>query len=114
MKNMINKIHKTVFIADGVRLNKNVKIGELSSVWFNAVVRGDGSSVIIGRHSNVQDNCTVHAEKNPVMIGDYVTLGHNSIVHSAEIDSNCLIGMGAVIMDGCKIGKNSLIVLIPC
>jgi carbonic anhydrase/acetyltransferase-like protein (isoleucine patch superfamily) len=103
------KIHKSVFVAKGAFILGDVQIGEQSSVWYNAVIRGDELPISVGKFSNIQDNCTIHTETKPVRIGDYVTLGHNAVVHGAEIADNCLIGINAVILDGAKIGKNSLV-----
>jgi len=103
------KIHKSVFVAKGAVIIGDVEIGEKSSIWYNAVIRGDKKPIKIGKFSNVQDNCTIHTEFNRVKIGDYVTIGHNAVVHGAEIENNCLIGMNSVILDGARIGKNSLI-----
>jgi carbonic anhydrase/acetyltransferase-like protein (isoleucine patch superfamily) len=103
-------IDETVFIADGAKIVGSVSIGEYSSVWYNAVLRGDRSRIVIGRYSNIQDGCIVHSpERFPVRIGDYVTLGHGAKVHGAEIGDNTLIGMGAILMNGCKIGSNSVV-----
>jgi carbonic anhydrase/acetyltransferase-like protein (isoleucine patch superfamily) len=103
-------IHETVFIAEGARIVGSVTIGEHSSVWYNAVIRGDRSKIIIGKHSNVQDCCVIHSpDRFPVRIGDYVTIGHGAKIHGAEVSDNVLIGMGAILMNGCKIGTGSVI-----
>jgi carbonic anhydrase/acetyltransferase-like protein (isoleucine patch superfamily) len=103
-------IDETVFIADGVKIVGSVSIGEYSSVWYNAVLRGDRSRIIVGRYSNIQDCCVIHSpERFPVRIGDYVTIGHGAKIHGAEIGDNTLIGMGAILMNGCKIGGNSIV-----
>jgi carbonic anhydrase/acetyltransferase-like protein (isoleucine patch superfamily) len=99
-------IHQSVIIFPGARVVGDVKIGEKSSVWYNAVVRGDMGSVTIGKYSNIQDNCVVHS---PTVIGDYVTVGHAAVVHACEIMDNCLIGMNSTVLDEAKINKNSIV-----
>jgi carbonic anhydrase/acetyltransferase-like protein (isoleucine patch superfamily) len=99
-------IHKSVKIFPGARVVGDVKIGEKSSVWYNAVVRGDIGSITIGKYSNIQDNCVVHS---PTVIGDYVTLGHAAVVHACEILNNCLIGMNSTVLDEAKINKKSIV-----
>ena len=104
------KIDENVYIADGAKVMGDVTIGENSSIWFNAVVRADMDTITIGSNTNIQDNAVVHQDEGfPVRIGDYVTVGHGAIIHGAEIGDNVLVGMGAIIMNGCKIGKNSII-----
>lgn len=99
-------IYKSVKIFPGARVVGDVKIGEKSSVWYNAVVRGDIGSITIGKYSNIQDNCVVHS---PTVIGDYVTLGHAAVVHACEILNNCLIGMNSTVLDEAKINKKSIV-----
>jgi len=104
------EIADSAFIAQGARIIGKVKIGIGSSIWFNAVLRGDKDKIIIGRYSNIQDNSTLHTSTGyPVKIGDYVSIGHNCIIHGAEIGNNVLVGMGAIIMNGSKIGENSIV-----
>ena len=103
-------IHPSVFLAEGVVIRGDVTIGEQSSVWFNAVLRGDCETIRIGRRSNVQDACVLHADPGfPCVLGDEVTLGHGAIVHGAELDDGVMIGMRAVVMNGAKIGSGSII-----
>ena len=104
------QIHDTAFIAPGAVVLGDVTIGENSGIWYNAVVRGDGDSIVIGKESNIQDNAVVHLGSGyPVEIGDHVTIGHGAIVHGCKIGDNTMIGMGAILMNGCKIGKNCII-----
>ena len=103
-------IHESVFLAEGARVVNKVSIGARSSVWYNAVIRGDDGGVRIGERTNVQDNAVIHAGRNfPVRIGDGVTIAHGAIVHGCTIGSDTLIGMGAVIMKGVVIGQNCII-----
>jgi carbonic anhydrase/acetyltransferase-like protein (isoleucine patch superfamily) len=99
-------IHQSVKIFPGARVAGDVKIDEKSSVWYNAVVRGDIGSVTIGKYSNIQDNCVVHS---PTVIGDYVTVGHAAVVHACIIHDKCLIGMNSTVLDEAKINKKSIV-----
>lgn len=104
------EIAESTFIARGARVVGKVEIGLKSSVWFNAVLRGDKDEISIGEYSNVQDNATVHTTAGyPVGIGSYVSVGHNCTVHGAEIGNNVLIGMQAVVMNGAEVGENSIV-----
>lgn len=104
------KIAENVFIAHGARISGDVSIGENSSVFFNAVIRGDMDAVRIGRCTNIQDNCVLHSSmKQPITIGDGVTVGHGAIVHGCTIGNNVLVGMGSIIMNGAEIGEHSVI-----
>lgn len=103
-------IDETVFIAEDAAVIGDVNIGEGSSIWYSAVVRGDIENITIGKYSNIQDNCTVHTETNiPTKIGDYSVIGHNAVVHGCTIGDNCLIGMGAIVLNNAKIGDNCII-----
>lgn len=103
-------VAETAFIADGAKLIGDVAIGEQSSVWYNAVVRGDRARIRIGARSNVQDNVSVHVDRShPALIGDDVSIGHNAVVHGCVIEDGCLIGMGAVVLSGAVIGAGSLV-----
>ena len=105
-----------VYVADGAKIIGDVEIGENSSVWYNAVVRGDSNSIVIGKSTNIQDNAVLHTSRNYALeIGDNVTIGHGAIVHGCTIGNNVLIGMGAIILDGvvieddCMIGAGALV-----
>jgi len=88
----------------------DVEIGEGSSVWFNAVIRGDEGKVVIGRRVNVQDCAVIHSDRGiPVKIGDGVTVGHGAVVRSAEVGDGAMIGMHATVLTGARIGAQSLI-----
>jgi carbonic anhydrase/acetyltransferase-like protein (isoleucine patch superfamily) len=100
----------SAFIAPGAVVLGDVTIGAESSVWFNAVIRGDTEAVRIGRQTNVQDGCILHADPGlPCTLGDRVTLGHGAIVHGASIEDEVLIGMGAIVLNGARIGKGSIV-----
>lgn len=99
-----------VYIARGAVVLGDVTIGDYSSVWYNAVVRGDINRIEIGHHSNIQDNAVLHlADEFPCIIGNWVTVGHSAIVHACKVGDECLIGMGATILDGAEIGEQSII-----
>ena len=99
-----------VFVADGARIIGDVTIGAESSVWFNAVLRGDREAIRIGRQTNVQDLCMLHADPGiPCTLGDRVSVGHAAIVHGATVEDDVLIGMRAVVMNRARIGAGSII-----
>ena len=99
-----------VYIANSATVIGDATIGENSSVWYGAVLRGDINRIVIGHHTNIQDNAVLHLEDNfPCIVGNYVTIGHSAIVHACTVGDDVLIGMGAVIMDGAEIGAQSLI-----
>jgi carbonic anhydrase/acetyltransferase-like protein (isoleucine patch superfamily) len=105
------EIHSSVFLASGVKIIGNVKIGENSSVWYNTVIRGDVHYIKIGSNSNIQDCSMLHVTngKYPLNIGDNVTIGHSVTLHGCTLNELCLIGMGAVVLDGAVIERNSMI-----
>lgn len=104
------KIHKDTFIADSADVLGDVNIGEGSSIWYSAVIRGDIENITIGKFSNIQDNASVHTETDiPTKIGDYTVVGHNAIVHGATVGNNCLIGMNATVLNNAVIGDNSIV-----
>ncbi|HVX16151.1 MAG TPA: gamma carbonic anhydrase family protein [Pirellulales bacterium] len=104
------QIAADVFLAAGAQIVGDVTIGGESSVWFNAVIRGDSEAIRIGRGTNVQDNCVLHADPGfPCTLGDGVTVGHAAVVHGAKVGDNVVIGMKAVVMNGAEIGRDSLI-----
>lgn len=99
-----------VFIAEGARLIGDVEIGDDSSVFYNAVIRADLAEIRIGKRTNIQDNVSIHLSTDlGVHVGDEVTVGHNAILHACDIEDNVLIGMGAIVMDGARIRKNSVV-----
>ncbi|QBD79501.1 gamma carbonic anhydrase family protein [Ktedonosporobacter rubrisoli] len=104
------RIAADVFIAPGAMIIGDVTIGEGSSVWYNAVIRGDTSPIVIGRRSNIQDNSTLHADDDaPLTIGDECTLGHNVVVHGATLEDRVLIGMNAVVLNRAHVGAQTII-----
>jgi carbonic anhydrase/acetyltransferase-like protein (isoleucine patch superfamily) len=105
-KDKMPSIHKTAFIAESACIAGDVKIKRDCSVWFSASVRGDQNSISLGERSNIQDNCVLHVDSiNKCNIGKDVSIGHGAIVHGCNVSSNCIIGMGSIILSGAKIGK---------
>lgn len=99
-----------VFVAEGARLIGDVEVGEDSSIFYNSVLRADLAEIRIGKRTNIQDNVTVHlATDQGVFVGDEVTVGHNAILHACTIEDNVLVGMGAIVMDGARIRRNSVV-----
>ncbi len=98
------------FVADNATVLGDVTLGALSSVWYGCVLRGDINSIEIGEGTNIQDLTMVHlADEHGVKIGRYTTIGHSAIIHACEIGDECLIGMGATIIDGAKIGDRCIV-----
>ena len=98
------------FVADGARIVGDVVLEAGSSVWYNAVLRGDSAGIVLGKGSNVQDNVSVHVDSgHPVAIGENVSIGHNAVVHGCTIGDGSLIGMGSVILSGAVIGRGCLV-----
>lgn len=98
------------YVADSASITKDVTIGEASSVWYGAVIRGDEAPITIGKNTNVQDLVVIHPEPPiPVVIGDNNTIGHSAIVHCKSIGNNCVIGMGSILLAGSEIGDECLI-----
>lgn len=110
-KNIFPDIDESVFIGDGAVITGDVKIGKDSSIWFNAVIRGDVHFIRIGERTNIQDGCILHVTngRSSLSIGNDVTVGHNAVVHGCTVKDNVLIGMGAVILDNSIVNSNSLI-----
>lgn len=104
------KIHDTAWVAPGADVMGDVTMGRDSSVWYQAVLRGDINSIVIGEGSNVQDGSVIHlADEYGVNVGNLVTIGHGAILHACEVGDECLIGMRATILDGAVIGRNCII-----
>jgi carbonic anhydrase/acetyltransferase-like protein (isoleucine patch superfamily) len=103
-------VHESVFVAPGAYLIGDVRIGKDSSVWFNAVLRGDDGPIIIGERCSIQDNSTIHLfEGFPVEISDDVTIGHNVILHGCKVGKRCIIGMGSTLLDNVEVGEDCII-----
>jgi carbonic anhydrase/acetyltransferase-like protein (isoleucine patch superfamily) len=105
------KVHPSVFIAASADVIGDVELGEESSVWFNTVVRGDVNYIRVGRGSNLQDGTVIHVNRkgNPTILEEYVTVGHAARLHGCHIKSHCLIGIGAVVLDGAVLEEECLV-----
>ena len=104
------RIASSVYLAPGSVIIGDVEIGELSSVWFNAVLRGDVAPIRVGQRSNVQDNAVLHLDSGtPCIVGDEVTIGHSAIVHGTDVGDGVTIGMGAVVLSRSRIGQEAIV-----
>jgi gamma-carbonic anhydrase len=104
------RLHDSVLLMDGSTVIGDVEIGEGSSLWPGAVVRGDVHSVRIGARTNLQDQGVVHVTADhPTVIGDDVTVGHGAVVHGCTVKERCLIGIGAIVLDGAVVGPDALV-----
>lgn len=104
------RIDPTAYVAPSADIVGDVTLEEESSVWYQAVLRGDIQKIVIGPRSNVQDGCVVHlADDLGTFVGEWVTVGHKAILHACTIDDEVLIGMGAVVLDGAEVGARSII-----
>lgn len=104
-------VDSTAFVAPDAWVIGNVSVGARTSIFFNAVLRGDIEAITVGSGTNIQEHCLVHTSHgmDPVTIGDNVTIGHRAIIHGCTVGSLSLIGMGATILDNARIGERSII-----
>lgn len=111
------QIHELAFVAPSADIIGEVCIGKASSIWFQAVIRGDVNTISIGEETNIQDHCVLHVtrQSHPLTIGNQVTVGHRVTLHGCEIGNQVLLGMGTTVLDGavvqdhCMIGAGSLV-----
>jgi carbonic anhydrase/acetyltransferase-like protein (isoleucine patch superfamily) len=105
------RVDPAAWIADSAVVVGDVVIGPEASLWFHAVVRGDVERVRIGARTNIQDNATVHVTRDrwPTILGDGVTVGHNAVVHGCTVGDHCLIGIGAIVLDGAVLERECLV-----
>jgi carbonic anhydrase/acetyltransferase-like protein (isoleucine patch superfamily) len=111
------RIHSSAFIAPGCRIIGDVEIGPDASVWYNCVVRGDANRIIIGARSNIQDGTVVHCDSPkpsrpegfPTIIGEDVLIGHMAMIHGAILEDRAFVGLGAIVMDGCRIESDAML-----
>jgi carbonic anhydrase/acetyltransferase-like protein (isoleucine patch superfamily) len=105
------RLGERVYVDESAQVIGDVELGDHASVWMCAVVRGDVHSIRIGAYSNIQDNCVVHVfkEQHPTIVADHVTVGHSVTLHGCRIDSYCLIGMGAVVLNDAHVGEESIV-----
>ena len=105
------KIAASAYIDPSAQVIGEVSIGERSSVWPNSTVRGDVNYIRIGEESNVQDNCCLHVMTGeyPCIVGDRVTVGHSVTLHGCVVEDDCLIGIGAILLNGVRVGAGSIV-----
>jgi len=104
------KLGRGVYIARGATVLGAVTLGDGASVWYGVVLRADINRIVVGRGTNIQDNAVLHlSEELPCILGDRVTVGHSAVLHACTVEDECLIGMGAVVLDGAVIGAQSIV-----
>ena len=105
------QIHPTAFVEESAQVIGDVHVGEQSSIWFGAVVRGDVFHIRIGNRTNVQDGTVIHVSNgtHATILEDEVTVGHNVTLHGCYVERGCLVGIGAIVMDACRVGRHSLV-----
>jgi len=110
-KGVTPSVHESAYVDDSAQVIGDVEIGAESSVWMNAVVRGDVHRIRIGNRSNLQDATVVHVMNgtHPTTIGNDVTIGHAAVVHGCTIADRVLIGMGAILLNGASVGEDSIV-----
>jgi carbonic anhydrase/acetyltransferase-like protein (isoleucine patch superfamily) len=103
-------LSQAAFVAPNATVMGQVEVGLGASIWYGAIVRGDVDIIRIGASSNVQDGAVLHGDPHlPTVLEDYVTVGHRAVIHSAHIERGCLIGIGAIILNGVRVGAGSMI-----
>lgn len=111
-KGITPTVASSAFVDASAQVIGDVHIGEESSVWMNAVVRGDVNHIRIGRRTNIQDGTVVHVMRDPshpTRLGDDITVGHGAVVHGCTVEDQCLIGMGAILLNGAHVGHGSIV-----
>ncbi|WP_307346098.1 gamma carbonic anhydrase family protein [Paenibacillus polymyxa] len=104
------QLHSSVYVAEGAKIVGKVTIGQDSSVWFNAVLRGDMAPIIIGERCNIQDGVVGHVNTDqPLLLADDISIGHAAIIHGCTVGKGTLIGMGAIVLNGAELGEYALI-----
>lgn len=103
-------LSKAAFVASNATVIGLVDIAEGASIWYNAIVRGDVERISINAHTNIQDGAILHGDPGkPTILEAFVTIGHRAVIHSAHIERGCLIGIGAIVLDGVRIGAGSIV-----
>lgn len=107
----IPKVAASAYIDSSAQVIGDVVIGERSSVWANATIRGDVNYIRIGNETSIQDNVVVHVETEiyPTVVGNRVTVGHSVVLHGCVVEDECVIGIGAIVLNGAKIGEGSIV-----
>jgi carbonic anhydrase/acetyltransferase-like protein (isoleucine patch superfamily) len=103
-------VSSAAFVAANAVVMGKVSIASDVSIWYGAVVRGDVERIEIGSHTNIQDGAIIHGDPGkPTILESHVTVGHRAVIHSAYIETGCLIGIGAIVLDGVRVGTGSII-----
>lgn len=103
-------LSQAAFIAPNATVLGRVEVRAGASIWYGAIVRGDVEQIVIGQATNIQDGAVLHGDPGkPTVLEDYVTIGHRAVVHSAHIEQGCLIGIGAIVLDGVRVGSGSIV-----
>ncbi len=98
------------FVAPNATVIGDVILSEGCSIWYGAILRADVEQIFVGKYTNIQDGAVLHGDPSELThLGDYVTVGHRAVIHSAKIEEGCLIGIGAIILNGVTVGKNSIV-----
>ncbi len=110
-RSLTPRVHATAFVADSAHVIGDVELEEDTSVWFCSVLRADVNVIRIGRGTNIQDGTVMHVNRrgHPTILGDFVTVGHAARLHGCRIADHCLIGIGAIVLDGAEVGEESLV-----
>lgn len=104
------KISSDAYVSPSATLIGDVEVGAGSSIWENAVLRGDMGRIRVGRHSSVQDNCTIHTDiDGQCVVGDFVTVGHNAVIHGSTVHDYVIVGMNSTLLEGSEVGPNSVV-----
>ncbi len=103
-------LSQAAFVAAGAVVMGRVEVAAGASIWYGAVVRGDVERIAIGKSTNIQDGAILHGDPGkPTVLEDFVTVGHRAVIHSAYIERGCLIGIGAIVLDGVRVGTGSIV-----
>lgn len=110
-KDKFPRIRETAFVTQDAIIIGDVEIGEDASIWFGSIVRGDVNYIRIGDNTNIQDGTVIHVSSrtHPTVLEERITVGHRVTLHGCHVESGCLIGIGAILMDGVRVGANSLV-----
>ena len=105
------QIHDSAFVEESAQVIGDVHVGEESSIWFNAVVRGDIHHIRLGNRTNVQDNSVIHVKNgtHPTILEDEVTVGHSVTLHGCYVERGCLVGIGSILLDDVRVGSHSIV-----
>lgn len=111
------RIHDSAFIAPGCRIIGDVEIGPDASIWYNCVIRADVNRIVIGARTNVQDGTVIHCDSPrpgqpegfPTLIGEDVLIGHMAMIHGCVLEDRAFVGLGSIVMDGCRIGGDAML-----